>query len=273
MSNNNALKEYGKPPVVEMGLAVQFPRLHELNTVTMVHLLEHLSEPEQWNFLEQPYQPPRYETDQLGTASTQISFGAQSPDRSFSLLSPDRTQLITLQPDRFGIRWYLQTGQDYIRYSRIKQMFADRFSRMIEWLRNNNFGLPVVEQTEAQYVNLVDYGDDPTAYFNFMDLSGFREAEGIQFSTSQRISDTSEVGRLYLEAQTQQIMVMEIAKPPQQKKVLKIFLTFRGKPSETSEVGVLAHLDRANEAIVTTFTQSLSELGRKTWEEKDRTNE
>lgn len=266
---SSALKEYRSPPVGEVNLGVQFRRIPGMGAFTLAKFVEHLGRSGKLMVSEAPEQPPRFETEQIGSTH-QISFGQQFPGICFNIMDQERTQLISIQADRFSFRWLRSTKADYVRYDAVKEQFLKTYGEFCSWLRDQKISEPLIEQSEVQYVNFVEDDDDPTKYFNFIDLSGFQEPEGLQFASSQRLTEKKEVGRLFLEAQTQQLIMQNETGDHVQKPVLKVFLTFRGRQSTSGLEGTISHFDRGREAIVRTFTNSLSEIGRSTWGEQDR---
>ena len=132
-----------------------------------------------------------------------------------------------------------------------------------------NLSLDIV-QSGIQYINQIDDNDSKAhKKFNFINLNQFEGHEGISFGTSQRLDGHEETGRLTLEAQTG-YSFNAIEDNFEQRRMLRTILTFRGQPKSFDDSGLASFLDRGHDAIVSTFTQSLSEVGRKYFQENNR---
>lgn len=274
MDKLESLKEYEHPPVGEVELGIQFRRLPQLSSnIGMARFVDHITSNQAYIVNEQPEFPPRFETEQSGGSGTQIAFSSGTPGVCVSFLNAECDQLLRVQADRLWVRWLRKQNSDYKRYANILEDFKSAYSLLESWLNNAGGAQISIEQSEIQYVNFVEYDEDPTRYFNFIDLSRFQGSEGLQFATSQRLTDRSEIGRLYLEAQTQEMIIADENNLPQQKKVLKVFLTFRGRPTHPGLDGALLHFGRGHHAIVKTFTSILSDVAKEKWGERSRKNE
>ncbi|MEL6376621.1 MAG: TIGR04255 family protein [Pseudomonadota bacterium] len=260
------LKEYENPPVGEITIFFQFPRASSLAPFQLASKAKEMADVLGGAVIDSHVMPPQFETSKSENM-IELGIGRPPPEAAFILFDEMRTYRIHMQADRFGVTWVRKSGEAYPRFEAVLKSFLDRFDEFQGCLGE----ALTISQSELQYVNLIPDDDQKAlSYFRFMDLVFFQKYEGISFGTSQRLDDQNEVGRLYLEAQSQQ-RVIEASGVQEFRKFLNVFLTFRGKPSQPGINGAVKHLERGRFAIVKTFEQSLSDEGRKYFGEKGRT--
>jgi len=266
------LKEYTHAPVGEVTLVVCFKRINNLSVYRLSHFVEALADAESFAVSEQNEIVTRFETELAEWRSPSLRFGPAPLGICFSLMNSGRTSRIMVQADRFSVTWMRQGGNEYARFNSVRDSFFSKIRKFETWLAKEKLQSIEIQQCEVQYVNLVEEDGSAAKNFNFIDIDHFRDPEGIHFVTSQRLADAEEVGRLYIEATTEQRLMPGQSNPVEQKQFLKVMLTFRGQPKKEGFEGVQSHFQRGNYAIVSTFSGILSEYGRKTFGEKERSN-
>lgn len=266
------LKEYSNAPVQEVSMAVYFEPIPLLNIVNLVGRCFGLLEVYGGYHLEEtPYVEARLETENRRVPNHQFKISDGVPEIGCKLTSPDKKVSINIQNNRFNVNWAMQSDDDYPRYDTLRPAFFKKFDAFVNGVNGLPKLSPVFTQCGIRYDNQVS--DDDllgNSKFNFLNMEHFSNHEGVNFSASQRLEDKGEVGRLYMEAQTIFSFGDDGAGKIKENRLLRMSLTFRGNPKGKGIDGISSFLDRGHEAIVTTFSQSLSDEGRKLFKEKDR---
>ncbi len=248
-------------------MAVHFEPVMGLNTIGLIErCLAMKGMLGEFDLQETPYSPTHLESvgRKLPTQHFKISDGV--PELGCRLTSIEKTESIHIQNNRFSVTWVRQADGQYPRYDTLKPAFFEKLNIFTEGEGLSKLNL-VINQCGIQYVNQVA-DDDSSGFsmFNFIDLGHFNQHEGLSFSTTQRLEERGEVGRLYMEANTVFSFEADEKGQVNEKRLLQMKLTFRGAPKDN--VGTF--LDRGHEAIVLTFAQSLSESGRNLFKEIER---
>lgn len=266
------LKEYANAPVQEVSMGVYFEPIPMLNIVNLVgrcfNLLEAYGD---YSLEETQYIGSRLETENRRVPTHQFKISDGIPEIGCKLVSSDRTVSIFIQNNRFSVNWARQANGEYPRYDKLRPAFFEKLNKFTSEFNGQPKLSPVYTQCGIRYDNQVPDNDLlGNTKFNFLNLEHFSNHEGVNFSASQRLENNDEVGRLYMEAQTIFSFGDDGAGKIKENRLLRMSLTFRGKPAVKGIDGISPFLDRGHEAIVTTFSQSLSEEGRKLFKEKSR---
>jgi hypothetical protein len=147
------LPDYKKPPVIEVGLAVQFEPIDQLSTA-QIGLL--------WQAFKDRY--PRTE-DHAPQQPTVERFGAGLPRAKFHIqlieavpphctwmMDREGTTLIQVQRDRFAVNWRGE-GEHYCRYENVREAFFRELEVFADFLKRNDIQLPDAAQCEVTYIN------------------------------------------------------------------------------------------------------------------------
>ncbi len=262
------LKEYNNAPIQRVVIAVHFEPIPLLNTVNLIGRCFDLMPIFGLDRIEEiQYQDTRIEKEKPTPSTPQLKF-MQVPTIGCHLSSKKRDIAIEIQNNRFAITW--ERESDYPRYKNLKPEFLEKFQQFIR-SGNNAVLSPNYTQCGIRYENqVIDNDLSALDNFNFLTLNHFNRYEGIQFSTSQRLCESEEIGRLYLEARTLFAFSENQDGKIEENRYLSVPLTFRGAPKNLSYSGLSPFLDRGHEAIVTTFSQILSDKGKMFFGEKDR---
>ncbi len=248
-------------------MVVHFEPVMSLNTIDLIERCLALKTMfGEFDLQETPYSPTHLESVGRKLPSQHFKIGSGLPELGCRLTSSEKTESIHIQNNRFSVTWTRQADGKYPRYDTLKPAFFEKLKLFTEGAGLSELNLDIT-QCGIQYVNQV--ADDTFtgfSMFNFINLRHFDQHEGLNFSTTQRLEDQHEVGRLYMEANTVFSFEANDEGQVKEKRLLQMKLTFRGAPKES--VGVF--LDRGHEAIVSTFSQSLSEGGRGLFKEIER---
>jgi len=263
------LKEYSNAPVHQVSMAIHFEENSALNSLGLVSRCQNLCEIYGGYRLEEiPFKSILLETERRTQPAQHFEISHGLPKIGCKLFSPDKSIQIEVQNNRFAVAWVRQGGE-YPRYAKLKPAFIKRFLNFVESSAKEPLLLKIT-QCGIQYVNHID-DNDLLAHrcFNFINFDSFSNHEGLNFSTTQRLEHKEEIGRLYLEGQTTFSFVVGADGRVKENRVLKCTLTFRGKPKSLNVTGVPDFLDRGHEAIVDTFSSSLSDKGQEKFGERE----
>jgi len=260
------LMEYTDPPLHDVTLSVQFDS-RVANNFSLSKVVNNLTTDTGYRFVaENQAIPPRLESNQMDwSAGGQLSFIQGAGANRFEFATADKQRKILFQNDRLSFTWTRAAGSRYPRYEHIRDEFLSWFDKV-----ESQYPVVTLKQAEVQYINQVDDDNfEGHKNFKFLNLQFFKNYEGVTFATSQMLTNKNEVGRLFLEAKTSHIFEVENGQASQKRK-LRVFLTFRGKPKSLDNQGLSKFLDRGRGAIVSTFTDSLTTQARKAWGEQER---
>ena len=256
------LPDFENPPLIEVVLSVQFSELRNYRTVH-AGLLWHKFRQAYPKFAEHPPLNPTFE-----------AFGAHSPAQPrfelrqlvgppvprLWLINSMDTELIQFQTDRFIHNWRKTNDADYPRYEILRARFFERLRELDSFVQNEGIGKIEPNQCEVTYVNMIRLDDetdirvrpevalrvwsavdlddsDPFARLPLMENAGF----SIRYV--MKSAEDVPLGRLIVAAQ-----------PAGEQPELRLDLTARGAPSESSLDAVAKFFDQGREAIVRGFT-------------------
>ena len=216
-----------------------------------------------------PSQIERFDGDQLFPQAPTVAFGSVDPDTArIWFLSEDQTRLIQVQPDRFIINWRKITGEEvYPRYaSALRPRFEREFNDFQRFINTQGKEALNLQQCEVTYVNDIPRGEgwnslpEATSLFSpwwgkYTD--GFLPApEAVNVAGSFVMPNQQ--GRLHFATQN-------LRRTRDQREVVQLRLTARGKPSGSDTASVLAWMDIGREWIVRGFTDLTSSKGHALW--------
>jgi uncharacterized protein (TIGR04255 family) len=147
------LPEFEDPPVIEVALTAQFRSLPGMQGVKLGPLRELWSD--QYPKVEE--QPPLpYMAEGEAPGGPLLLFNLGSPAVRFWFLSDDGTELVQLQHDRLSVNWReLGSGKAYPRFPTMRQMFADRFTDLTNFVAVEGLGQLHITQLELTYINAI----------------------------------------------------------------------------------------------------------------------
>jgi len=260
------LPDFGKPPLNEVVLGVQFspPKGYQQVRVGDVWKLFKADYP-----LVQEHQAlePAFETFGLprhAQIGGRLSFVSGAMHDRFWFLRSTGDELIQFQQDRLLHNWR-KVGDQTNEYPRFEQMAA-RFKEELQQLESFLVGLSpqvlVINQCELSYINHIEIGDepvDPAVWFRGVSLAGVK-TEDFNIGIREVIRDNGHpVGRL----------IYEIATGVRDaKRVLVFNLTARGAPSASDIDSAMQFVAKGRELIVRRFAEITTEGAHKVWERR-----
>lgn len=270
-SSGRPLPEFENPPVSEVAISVQFEPLawwrvaHAGLFWAQIRSDYPLSEAQP----PLPSQVERFSIDQLFPQAPTIAFGALDPDTArVWFLSEDQTRLVQVQHDRFIINWRKITGEEvYPRYAAtLRPRFEQEFNNFQQFINTQEKETLNVQQCEITYVNDIPRGEgwetlsEATSLFSpwwgtYTD--GFLPApEMVNVAGSFVLPN--EQGRLHFATQN-------LRRMRDQREVVQLRLTARGKPLSSDLSHVLAWMNLSREWIVRGFADLTSPKGHTLW--------
>ncbi len=272
MSRPTHLPDYEKPPLHEVVLGIQF---------STPQGYQQIHAGEVWNLYKENYPdvkehhplPPIFE--HFGFPIEQSPFGlitGATHDR-FWFLSRDQNELIQFQNDRFLHNWRKIDEHDtpYPRYESIIAKFTQEAGKLDEFFKGFDGNGLNINQTEITYINHIPLehpeNQNITAnkWLKFLDFS-FLEKKTIvaDFQHTFRITiddkNNKPCGRLICES--------AIAVNAKGERLLRLNMTVRGKPEESSLQAAIAFLGQGRELIVQNFDAITTDAAHRHWGKK-----
>lgn len=264
------LPEYGRPPVVETSLGIQFDGLHGYTSLLAADYWAEVRD--QYPLVEER-QPlaPAFETfspsdSRLTDPRFEVVAAAIQP--RFFLITRDGSELIQLQRDRFFYNWrHTERGAAYPRHTHVRSMLKQHLERLYRWAESAKIGEVIPTQCEAVYVNRIPLrdveGKSCGLSFIFPWLKGMLGmTEDGAFTFRRRLHDETgtPVARLNFNLRygTDEAGAREA----------HLLLFVRGRPPVPSIDGCLNFIDAEREVIVRTFTEVTSEAAHALWERR-----
>lgn len=264
------MPNYGKPPLIEVAVGVQFPRMQELCAAHIgaywATINEHFSK-------VQDQSPIRYMVESFATKPRPPQFYmSDKPEipRTW-FIDKSETQLIQLQRDHFIFNWRKAKENDkYPRFPNVTKRFFQYWQGFCEFLAEHDLPAPQVDQCELTYVNHIRQGEgwnDLTdlnrlfTVFNWQTRTDFLPLpEG--FKWSLRFLLPEKKGRLHVDA-------LPVLLPSGNVPAIRFSLTARGIPgNEVNLETIDGWFTMAREWIVKGFADLVSEETDVRWERK-----
>ncbi len=263
------LPDYDRPPVNEVVLGVQFGSLAALKTPHIGFLWK------RWRdrypvVSEQPPLEPAFETFPSVVGEPGILFesliGVPFPRVWFE--SEDGSDLCQIQKDRLIHNWRKRENA-YPHYEYVRGLLVDDLRNFGEFAQEEGLGELVFNQAEVSYINTIDLPDgrSPHAALDEV-LSTWR-----QFSLEGEIEDTTFRARYRFKRDEVPYARLHVAVTPavrraDGKHIIKLEMTFRGKPENDSQDAALALLDVGRGVIVRSFDKMTSPEMHQVWGRK-----
>jgi uncharacterized protein (TIGR04255 family) len=265
-----SLPEYGRPPVIEVALAIQFDPISALTTAHLGALWTLFRD----HFPDLSVQAPRQPSfEDLGpqrppTPSIQLQL-PHGPARVWFTTSSGG-ELIQVQPDRFVFNWKAtESDHSYPRYKQVRASFERHLKTFLRFLEEHRFPSPEPNQCEVSYVNHVWSGDGWETFdqlgvvipsWEHRTSDGYLPApEDIRVSVKYRLPPSAPLGRLHINVEPHYRI-------SDAKRLFHIRLTARGAPLRSDVEGAFAFLDIGHEWIVRGFTSFTSSAMHSVWE-------
>jgi uncharacterized protein (TIGR04255 family) len=188
-------------------------------------------------------------------------------------LDDSGNRLVQLQPERFLHNWRKVTGEEvYPRYKTILPEFERLWKDFLDFATAENLGEVKLNQWEVTYINHIYQGEGWDTFEDIHKLFPALSSESSQgyLPQPERINlDLSyafpeELSRLH-------ISLAPAYNKKNNRMLLRLNLTARGRLESTDHESLKRHLDLGHEWIVRGFTDFTSPEAHKLWEEKEQT--
>jgi uncharacterized protein (TIGR04255 family) len=264
-----SLPEYGKPPIEEVAIGVQFEPIAKFHAVHIGRFWTKVRD-QYPNVEEQPPLQPEMEKEKPTPQVPAIMFRPVMPIPRSWFLNASGNEFIQVQPDRFLRNWRkLKADEHYPRYDCLMAKFKAELQTFKAFLNEDSLdGLPKINQCELCYVNHLEPG---AGWKGFSELArlftlvreqeqGFLPEPEL-FSWQSRYKLADNMGRLHIEAQP-------VFRSRDFKLIISLTLKARGAPRSSSEEDVFSWFDVAHEWIVRGFDQVTAPGMHAIWEKK-----
>jgi uncharacterized protein (TIGR04255 family) len=265
------LPDFQRPPVTEVVLSLQFGSLVQLKSAHIGFLWAKLRERYPVVTEQNPIDPvfetfgmpvvnqPQFKFEQL-TAPPMPRYWFEAPDGT----------LLQVQQDRIVHNWR-KRDVDYPRFESVRKDFLWDIGIFEEFLRSENLGTLRFNQSEISYVNTIDLPDgaDPrgaieqvTSVWKKLD-SADRDLEDVLFRV-RYLMRKSGVPHARLH-----VALLPAIRTDTMAHVVRLDMTFRGKPDGEDLSSALMLLDEGRAAIVKAFAEMTTPDMHKHWGRTD----
>lgn len=268
------LPEFDEPPVAEVALAVQFEPLQELKSVHLGHLWDVYKE--RFPLVEDHPPLARY-FETFGGPPPGVRIGFQLLNKPEAprvwFLNEAKTELVQFQSDRFARNWRkLGPNETYPRYEAIRDSFIRELETLSEFVAAHGLGSIKPDQCEVTYINHVVSGSNEDLCrdaYTVLKLwnkkpppaGGLVAEDGrIQVRYMMTEADQTPIGRL--------IVTAEPARSQDERPMIVLTLTARGKPRAATTEGVEDFFNRGRSTIVHAFTSLTTSQMHARWKRR-----
>jgi uncharacterized protein (TIGR04255 family) len=264
-SRPDDLPDYGKPPLNEVVLGVQFnqPEGYQQIRAGEVWALYQADYP---RVEEQPALAPTFETFG-GRPSNQafpfeLTTGA-THDR-FWFLSPTGDELIQFQADRFLHNWR-KVGEGtnpYPRFERMIEKFEADLQQFESYVHSLSTKPLVITQCEVTYVNhiFVEAESNPSHWFNFLCFEDGQQPEDVAVVVRRVLKDS--------QGKPLARVIAEVKSAITQKgeNIYRLTITVRGAPPAGRLADAIEFLWNGRGTVVNTFSEITTKAAQAKWE-------
>jgi uncharacterized protein (TIGR04255 family) len=250
------LPDYENPPLNEVLLSLQFAQPKGFGNIYAGLLWQQFKDKFP-KYQEQPSIPPVFEVFGPNPATTppfQISMGVPSLRYWFF----NENEVIQVQSDRFIHNWRkTESEEEYPHYELIQEKFRKAISIFETFLRDNSLGELRPNQCEIAYINQIDLPDDMNPHENLQKIFRFLNESLVPVS-SLKFEDSNIQMRYIIEDGNEKlgrihIHIMPALRITDQKPIIQLSLTVRGKPKEETIESVFNFFDQGRSLIVKSF--------------------
>ncbi len=266
------LPEFERPPVSEVAISVEFSGIDSWRA-GHAGLYWRRIKSEYPASETQPPLPSQIERfDERSPQGPVISMGIVDPNSArFWFLSGDGTKLVQVQRDRFIINWRKVTGTEvYPRYeSEMRPRLEREWRQFEDFIGEEQLGSLAVQQCDITYINDIPQGEGWETLSDSLTLFSpwWGNTSGGFLPPPESVNVTgsflmpSQRGRLHFATQN-------VIRYRDQRQVVQLRLTARGKPEMVDLQGVLRWLDLGHEWIVRAFADLTSPTAHALWDRR-----
>lgn len=264
-TDGGSLPEFGRPPVVEVALGVQFRPIFGLRPIELAELRERWRE--RYPIVqEQPLLPPSIESPAGVPITVPFVIGPSLQTRLW-FINRDDTELVQLQHDRVTVNWR-QTSADepYPRYPHVREAFAERFDEVRRFVDEKGLGTIGLTQVEVTYINAIEPEGGQLGRLDWL-LKGWRTNDDHHMGAPTQaraalVFDVPDVAR----PPVRLYVAVDPAQRPDGRPVLFMTLTFRGAPADEGVDEALRLMDQGHEHVVRSFAELTPDEMHSKWE-------
>jgi uncharacterized protein (TIGR04255 family) len=252
------LPEYDAPPVDEIVLGVSFPSLERWQAPYFGLY---------WTLIRNEY--PNCETQQaLPPVVNPSPFDLMDPNfvRCW-FLDDSRNNLIQVQPNWFIRNWRKVRGDEvYPRYAKLRPSFEKEWERFITFLVQCEVKKPQAVYCECTYVNIIEPEDGWETLADLPQVTNLWPKRGnhtllVKPNALSIVADfVNEDPQASL-----RILLNPAIRTRDNKNVIQLNLTVRGKPQSIETRDILAWMDAARDWVVRSFTEVTTPKMHKLW--------
>jgi len=263
MARPTHLPDFTDPPLDEVVLGVQFAPVSGYNPIFANGI---------WKLFkdvfpiveEHPILDSKFET--FGGSNPQPSFqfqiGQPPAGSRLRFISPEQSNLLQFQADRFLINWRKHPNpQEYPRFEGIVETFEQNLNALSDYfIKTFQYTLDI-NQAEVSYINIipVDEFSDADKWFKLWG-GGNINVEALSTSFNEVISDGDRGPFARLNHDIQSVLSMD-----GKQKAFRLSLTFRGKPASNDLAAAMEFLALGRDKIVTRFDEITTDQAHITW--------
>lgn len=261
MKRPQNLPDFGQPPLDEVVLGVQFSPIPGYSAIDARAIWD-LYRTEFPGLEEQPMLPPVFETFGGAAPGFHFQFGPFSSQSRLWFVSTDGNHLLQFQPDRFLLNWRKNMGEGvYPRYERISAAFEEELTKLARHLLNEKDWALDINQVEISYINIIPVSEfsEVKNWISLWNPPDF-EIEGINMNFPEVVSDQNgqPIARLHHE------LISAVSRDGSGK-VLKLSLTYRGKPEGQGVAEAMKFMAEGRTAIVERFATITTKEAHRAW--------
>jgi uncharacterized protein (TIGR04255 family) len=268
-TKERTLPLFSEPPVVETVLGVQFIPLKGFGLQHFGLFWSKVRE-EYPKLVSQPSLPrviENFEEKIVPKPEITVSLPGNLPDLRGWYLNLPETRLIQIQGDRFLYNWKKVKGNEtYPQFDTIQPEFKSNWGKFCEFLTDEGIDRPELTQCEVTYVNHIEIGKgwDSFGEFNKVFAPWSGEFSGSFLPTPEKMTLNAtfvipnEKGRLHISA-------MPAIRRSDGKEIVKVELTARGRPNNSTLDAVVEWFQIGHKWIVQGFADLTTDHMHKIW--------
>jgi uncharacterized protein (TIGR04255 family) len=271
------LPDFKRPPVTEVVLSLQFASLSKFRNAYVGLLWERFRN-EYPNVSEQAPLPATFETFGAIPANPSpflpIEALLSPPTPRFWFEEKEGVHLLQIQQDRILHNWRKrETEQDYPRYETIRDRFELDLKKFGDFLAAEDLGELRTNQCEVTYINTIDIPGEENVYQKLQRITPLWTGHFAE-TYALEIESATVQGRFVLRDSGRPFGRAYVTFGPgillaQNRPVIRLEITVRGKPRDESIPEALRLLDEERNVVVRTFTAVTTPEMWNIWERTD----